>query len=177
MATAVYIPVSEYLQTTYRPDCDYVDGEVLERNLGEQPHGLVQKMVAFLFTLHWREWGLRAITEQRIQVTATRFRVPDVCVVKASEPIAGVLQTPPFICVEVLSPTDRLHAIVTRTQEYQQMGVAHIWIVDPLTRETWTLDANGGALPMVGDAFTVLGTPVRLSIHDIFEEIDAASHS
>ena len=30
------IPVDEYLRTSYRPDCDYVDGEVLERNSGDR---------------------------------------------------------------------------------------------------------------------------------------------
>ena len=40
MATA-RIPVSEYLATVYRPDGDYIDGEVLERNLGEQAHSLL----------------------------------------------------------------------------------------------------------------------------------------
>ncbi len=34
MATAVHIPLSEYLQTTYRPDRDYIDGELKERNPG-----------------------------------------------------------------------------------------------------------------------------------------------
>ena len=33
MAAGVLIPVEEYLRTSYRPDCDYVDGEVLGRNL------------------------------------------------------------------------------------------------------------------------------------------------
>lgn len=37
-ATPLLIPVEEYLSTAYRPDCDYVDGEVLERNVGETPH-------------------------------------------------------------------------------------------------------------------------------------------
>jgi hypothetical protein len=31
MATPVLIPVSEYLNTTCHPDCDYVDGELKER--------------------------------------------------------------------------------------------------------------------------------------------------
>ena len=31
MATGTLISVAEYLNTSYRPDCDYVDGEVLER--------------------------------------------------------------------------------------------------------------------------------------------------
>ena len=33
MATRALIPVEVYLTSVYRPDCDYVDGEVLERLL------------------------------------------------------------------------------------------------------------------------------------------------
>ena len=48
MATTT-IPLSEYLATTYRPDCDYVDGEIQERNFGELDHGSVQLFLgAFL---------------------------------------------------------------------------------------------------------------------------------
>jgi hypothetical protein len=36
MATSVHIPLGEYLKTTYRPDRDYVDGELQERNLGQR---------------------------------------------------------------------------------------------------------------------------------------------
>jgi hypothetical protein len=32
MASAIQTPVSEYLQTSYRPDREYVDGELRERN-------------------------------------------------------------------------------------------------------------------------------------------------
>ena len=117
---------------------------------------------------------MRSITELRVQVSASRFRIPDVCVVAASDPIAGILRKPPLLCVDVLSPEDRLQRIVTRAQDYQRMGVPHIWIIDPATREAWTMDANGGALPMLEDAFTIPGTLVRLTIADIFEEIDAA---
>ena len=38
MASSTLISVQEYMATTYRPDCDYVDGEVRERNLGEIEH-------------------------------------------------------------------------------------------------------------------------------------------
>jgi len=36
------ISVQEYLATSYRPDCDYVDGRVEERNLGEYNHAKLQ---------------------------------------------------------------------------------------------------------------------------------------
>ena len=174
MATAVHIPVSEYLSTVYRPDCDYVDGEVLERNLGEQTHGLVQAALTVIFHVNRKDWGVRTIPELRVQVKPDRFRIPDVCVVPASAPIVPILTDPPLLCIEVLLPEDRLQRIVTRSQEYLAMGVPHVWIIDAETRECWTLTAQGGAIPMLDEAFTLPGTPVRVPVADIFEEIDSA---
>jgi hypothetical protein len=42
MATRSLVSVSEYLSTSYRPDCDYVDGVVLQRNFGEYDHARLQ---------------------------------------------------------------------------------------------------------------------------------------
>ena len=51
MPTSELISVSEYLHTSYSPDCDYVDGLVMERNLGEWDHANLQgAFVAFLWT-------------------------------------------------------------------------------------------------------------------------------
>ena len=47
MATAA-ISLQEYLATSYRPDRDYVDGAVLERNLGEREHGAIQTFLGGL---------------------------------------------------------------------------------------------------------------------------------
>ena len=174
MATAVHIPVSEYLRTMYHPDCDYVDGEVLERNLGEQPHGLVQTALGAIFYANRRTWSVRVITETRVQVKPNRFRIPDVCLVSASAPIEPILTTPPLLCIEVLSPEDRLQRMITRCQDYFAMGVPYVWIIDAETRECWTLTADGGALPKLEEALTLTATPVRVAIADIFEEIDAA---
>ena len=73
--------MEEYLSTSYRPDCDYVDGYIEERNLGEWDHSSLQAAVAAYFFAKRRQWGISVATEQRVQVNARRFRVPDVCVV------------------------------------------------------------------------------------------------
>ena len=46
MPTGTLISVEEYLATSYRPDCDYVDGRIEERNLGELDHSSLQTAVA-----------------------------------------------------------------------------------------------------------------------------------
>jgi hypothetical protein len=50
MATRALIPVEVYLTSVYRPDCDYVDGEVLERNSGEREHSYIQAALVSYFS-------------------------------------------------------------------------------------------------------------------------------
>ena len=92
MQTEELISVREYLTTAYDPDCDYVDGVVEERNLGERDHAKLQGAVFAYFYNRRKEWGIHVFPEQRVQVSATRFRVPDVCVVAGPEPQEQILQ-------------------------------------------------------------------------------------
>jgi hypothetical protein len=71
------VSVAEYLHTSYDPDCDYVDGEVLKRNMAERDHSELQGELLLYFRDHRREWNTYAFVEQRVQVGPTRFRVPD----------------------------------------------------------------------------------------------------
>jgi Uma2 family endonuclease len=130
------ISVEEYLQTVYRPDCDYVDGEVLERNVGEESHGRFQLRIAAFFLSREEEWNVFVIIEQRAQVSPTRFRVPDVCIY-LEEPQEEVFHTPPFICAEVLSPEDRIGLVQERIDDYLKFGVPYVWVVDPLAHRAW----------------------------------------
>jgi hypothetical protein len=51
VSVATAVPLSEYLNTSYRPDCDYLEGELLERNGGEWDHARFQGLLsAYLST-------------------------------------------------------------------------------------------------------------------------------
>src|SRR5277367_2334723 len=78
MATALHIPLKDYLGTSFRPDREYVDGEVRERNVGKYEHARVQALLARWFGNHEQEWGAQVVTEQRVRVSSTRVRIPDV---------------------------------------------------------------------------------------------------
>jgi Uma2 family endonuclease len=89
------VPVTEYLNTTYRPDRDYVDGEVLERNVGEYEHSRPQGLIAALLFSQEKERRIIVLIAQRLQVGPNRFRVADVCVLRADapyEPREGLLE-------------------------------------------------------------------------------------
>ena len=112
---ATLISVEEYLVTSYRPDCDYVDGHIEERNLGEYDHARLQTAITIYFGSRQKQLGITVVVEQRVQVSPTRFRVPDVCVIlgKTSEQI---FRTAPFLCIEVLSPEDRMKRVEERSR-------------------------------------------------------------
>jgi hypothetical protein len=38
MGVGTLVSLEEYLHTSYRPDCDFVEGHVLERNVGLRTH-------------------------------------------------------------------------------------------------------------------------------------------
>lgn len=74
------------MNTSYHPDRDYVDGRVVERNLGELDHSDLQGEIIVFFRLRSKRWGIHAFPEQRAQVSPTRFRIPDVCVTVGPKP-------------------------------------------------------------------------------------------
>jgi hypothetical protein len=80
------VTVQEYLTTSYEADREYVDGDLFERHSGEQPHTRVHTVVACLLLGNEGEAGIRVLMSQRLQVSPTRFQVPDVCAILASDP-------------------------------------------------------------------------------------------
>ena len=142
VATGELVSVQEYLSTSYRPDCDYVDGLVVERNLGERDHSRLQMALSAYLHNRRKTWGISVFPEQRVQVSPTRFRVPDICAVKG-EPTEQIFRTPPFICIEILSPEDRLSEMHHRVQDYLQFGVPYVWILDPATRKAYRATPDG----------------------------------
>src|SRR5438132_1219812 len=112
--TMASIPITEYLTSTYHPDVDYVDDHIEERNVGEKEHGKLQFRVAILLE---RQRTLIPFLATRLMISPTRYRVPDVCAYER-EPDESIFTQPPALCIEVLSPEDRLSRIIEVAQDY-----------------------------------------------------------
>jgi len=170
-ATPVRISTSEYLHTSYRPDCDYVDGVIEERNLGEFDHSALQEALLEWFRSHRQDSGLRAYPELRIQVSPTRFRVADVCVISNAAPREQIIQTPPVAVIEVLSPEDRVSRYLARLDDYRKMGVRNVWVIDPAERKGFDF-SSGNWIETA--SFTDATTGLRLDLTALFASIDDA---
>jgi Uma2 family endonuclease len=142
MSTTVMVPLAEYLGRIYHPDCEYIEGVLVERNVGEISHGDAQFSLAYYVRNQIR--GFWVSVEIRVQVKANRYRVPDVTIVRGSRPSGRIITTPPEVAVEVMSPDDRAADFQERIDDYIAFGIACVWVINPETRRAW-MHTNEGS--------------------------------
>ncbi len=141
MNPSAFVPLTDYLSRTTDPDCEYVDGRLVERNVGEIVHGDGQgRTYAFILL---NGGGFWAGVEIRVQVRPSRYRIPDVVVVRGGRPAGRVITSPPEIVVEVLSPDDRAADIQDKIDDYLQFGVLAVWLIDPERQRAWIHTGEG----------------------------------
>jgi Uma2 family endonuclease len=80
MATTTGISLEEYLQTSYRPDREYIDGTLKEKPVVPFVHGRVQMLLGVWFWQHQDEWHTQCAVETRTQVSTAKVRLPDIVV-------------------------------------------------------------------------------------------------
>ena len=171
MKAPVLVPLEEYLGTSYRPDCDYVDGEVLERNIGERDHSELQREFILYLGTRAKNWGIHVFPEQRVQVAPRRFRIPDVCVVVGPEPGDQIFHEPPFICIEILSKDDSLRSVQKRIDDYLSFGVPYVWVFDPIDRRAWTYNLEG-AREIKDGVLRTENPSIEISLPELFAGLD-----
>lgn len=143
MGATTLISVEEYLNTSYSPDREYVDGQIVERNLGEKTHSKIQRRLIVLIDRLARDLSIEVYPEQRVQVSPTRFRIPDVTVVKATQPQDEIFRLPPHLCIEILSKDDTMEYMQEKIDDYLRFGVPYIWIINPKNRKGYIVTSEG----------------------------------
>lgn len=167
----VRVSVSEYLATSYRPDCDYVDGEVQERNWGDKNHSILQGSLIALFFLKRQPWQVEVYPELRVQVSPTHFRVPDLTVTRMGLQWERILRTPPLLFIEILSPEDTLHRVRERVDDYLRFGTQNIWVLDPDSRRAYVCTKTSFHEPEDG-ILAVPDSQIKVVLSEIFAELD-----
>ncbi len=159
MATQTAVPVEEYLRTCYEPDMEYVDGQLVERHVGEYFHGRLQTLITLLLGSRERARRFRVFTETRVKINdLPRYRIPDISVVALPHEVTPVLHQPHLV-VEVVSPDDQLSEMLVKLADYDEAGIPYVWVVDPYRRTA--IEAVHGVIrhpenmvlstPLVGD--------------------------
>jgi Uma2 family endonuclease len=163
MSVGTLVPLAEYLSTSYDPDLEYVDGMLVERNVGDWLHSLIQRNL--IVALSRKYPHIYAVPELRSKTTETRYRLPDVCVL-LSPPTTRYLLDASHIAIEILSVDDSMTTMMEKLAEYQAKGVAHIWLVDPRLELMYIY--SSGSLERV-DAFRASGG-IELTRDELFAQ-------
>jgi Uma2 family endonuclease len=169
MPAATLISLEKYLKSSYEPDCDYVDGVLEERNLGEFDHSNLQTALAVYMRVRAKRWNVRVCTELRVRVSATRVRVPDICVIDRDPPVEQVPSRPPLLCIEVRSPEDRWKRVEIRIEDFLAMGVPCVWVFDPTERKVYEYTPVGRRLVTEE---TLEAPPISIHLPDLYADLD-----
>jgi Uma2 family endonuclease len=167
MASTTMVPVSAYLAETWHPDREYVDGELLERNVGRVDHSLLQANLTIFLGRFRAPLGAFILTELRVQVKPTRFRIPDICVVLGGVPMEAALDRPPFVCIEILSKDDTMSSMQERIFDFLDFGVPYVWLIDPRLKRCYAYTPGGMRTMAEGDLITA-NPEIRVPLSEIF---------
>ena len=159
------VSIEEYLRESYEPDCDFVDGELVDRHAGYHPHGAV--IGEILYQLRRFRPDAYGYPILRLRVAEQCIRVADVAVF-LERPSEQIPSKPPFICVEVLSEFDSFDELAPKLEDYPRFGVAHIWLIDPAERCGWFYQSR--QFSRVTNALRA--GAISLDIAQLFAELD-----
>jgi Uma2 family endonuclease len=143
MSTRALVPVEEYLRMSFEgPEPEYLDGELVERNLGGEKHSSTQTNLAGILRELKKRHGIHARAEIHLRLAPTRLRVADVALF-LKKPAEEIPSSPPYVAAEVVSPGDRYQEILEKLKEYRNWGIRHIWLLDPAS-EGFSVYDDGG---------------------------------
>lgn len=177
--TKLPMSVDEYLRTSFDgADREYLDGDVVERNMGELPHGRVQKKLVMLLAAFESQLNMEVIPELRVQVTPTRFRIPDVSVWLSDIDIGTRIPTvPPFLAIEILSAEDRFTRMEVKIREYLAFGVKWVWLIDPDERTAFVFSPANPAGRQVEDLLRTEDPTIEIRLVDAFAQLPRSDAS
>ncbi len=167
-----FVPLEEYLRSSYSPDAEYIEGQIVEREstMGENDHSAWQKALVVWLEMQAARAGIRVRPGLRVQVDTYGFLIPDITLLDRSRPTEPIATHPPIAVIEVLSPADQVGRLMKKGERYEKMGIRTILIVDP---EGPAYRFREGKLePLAERAFTLEGSQARFDLDEIAKLVD-----
>jgi Uma2 family endonuclease len=154
-----------------KPYFEYWFGEAIQKPMPTLLHSILQGLIFALL----RERGWRAGTELRLKLSKVAYPVPDV--VADSRRLEGPYPTKNVdLCVEVLSPGDKLKELFVKGAHYLDWGVSSVWIIDGEQRKAFvmSLDCPEPVELGIADSLTAGSgnSAVCIPMRVLFEEVD-----
>jgi Uma2 family endonuclease len=167
------VSVEEYLNSSWRPDREYVDGVLVERSVPTIAHSLLQALLIEFFSRFRRQFRFLALPEVRTQIIErARYRIPDVLLCPVPVPEGKVIDVVPWAVIEILSPEDSMQEQLERFRDYAGLGVGVIVLLDPERLAAYRFEDDS----LIRTRFTELRLPsgqVPFDTESLFGELIA----
>jgi Uma2 family endonuclease len=76
---------------------------------------------------------------------------------------------PVLLCVEILSPPDRIGKLFGKCEEYHKWGVPSSWVIDPGRKVAWEYFPEDVEPRKVLE--TITAGPIQLGLDEIFDRV------
>ena len=169
MATATHLSLEEFhrLYDGAKPAYEYWFGEAIQKPMATSMHGLLQ--CVFIMLLRARGWIVAP--EVTLRLVPDAAPVPDL--IASREGLQVPYPTKPVgICIEILSPQDRLKKAIEKGKHYLDWGVPYVWIIEPQTRTAWMMTHEHPDGVWVHPDGDLLAKDTRIPLSEIFTEVD-----
>ncbi len=168
---AATVSMEEYLRTSYRPDVEYIDGELREKTTGEFTHGEAEGILGSWFLERRKEWQILCALNTRTQTSSHRVRLVHVVVVGEGSRERQQLTHPPLLTIEVLCTDDIPAELEARAADLESMGVRNIWLIDPYARTEKVWSAGKWRVSQSSRLRTVEGT-MFLDLNWVWQQME-----
>lgn len=122
---------------------ELVDGELLEKQMGAKAEHVVANVIIELGLYARQQGGYIFASNAQYRIfedDPERVRKPDASYVApgrfpGDEVPEGLLEIPPDLAVEVVSPTDMYYEVETKVHKYLTAGTRQVWVINPETQD------------------------------------------
>ncbi len=160
--------IARFVEGDEKPICEYEDGVLIPKPMGTKKHSQVQVNIATSIRTGYVE-TLNPLTELTTRLRDGQFLVPDLAVEDLAKPISGRYpgkNDPVLLCVEIVSPPDRVGKLFGKCEDYHKWGVPYCWVIDPERKLAWEYFPNDLDPRKVEDVITA--GAIRLALVDVF---------
>ena len=163
--------ISRFIDAGEKPACEYIDGVLIQKPVGTKRHSQVQANITKLIGNRYDE-KLNPLPELTARLREKQFYVPDLAVEDLAKPIQGRYpgpNDPVLLCVEVVSPPDRVGKLFGKCEEYHKWGVPYCWVIDPERKIAWEYFADDFEPRKIED--TITAGLIHLALVDVFRRV------
>jgi len=163
--------IARFIDAGEKPTCEYVDGVLLPKPMGTKKHSQVQANITTLIRNRYDE-AFNPLPELTTRLREGQFYVPDLAIEDLAKPIEGRYpgpNDPVLLCVEIVSPPDRVGKLFGKCEEYHRWGVPYCWVIDPERKIAWEYFPGDLEPRKVQHAITA--GPIQLVLADVFRRV------